>query len=111
MLAYLLLKYVHIVGAAVLLGTGGGIAFFMLLAHRTGDTAVIAAVARIVVVADFAFTGERRCSSADHGGVADLVVWVTRFGTAGSCLDPAPISSTGARFGLQWCGCKCACAT
>jgi uncharacterized membrane protein len=56
MLAYLLLKYVHIVGAAVLLGTGGGIAFFMLLAHRTGDTAVIAAVARIVVVADFAFT-------------------------------------------------------
>ncbi|MFM9848094.1 MAG: DUF2269 family protein [Hyphomicrobiaceae bacterium] len=56
MLTYLLLKYVHIIGAVVLLGTGAGIAFFMLLAHRTGDAAVIAAVARIVVVADFVFT-------------------------------------------------------
>jgi uncharacterized membrane protein len=28
----------------------------MLLAHRTGDAAVVAAVARIVVVADFVFT-------------------------------------------------------
>jgi uncharacterized membrane protein len=56
MLTYWLLKYVHIIGAAVLLGTGAGIAFFMLLGHRTGKPAVIAAVARIVVVADFLFT-------------------------------------------------------
>ncbi|MCT7378168.1 DUF2269 family protein [Chelativorans salis] len=53
---YLLLKYLHIVGAAVLFGTGAGIAFFMLLAHRTGNAAVIAAVAHIVVIADFLFT-------------------------------------------------------
>lgn len=53
---YYVLKYLHIVGAAVLLGTGSGIAFFMLLAHRTGDARVIAAVARIVVIADFLFT-------------------------------------------------------
>jgi uncharacterized membrane protein len=56
MLTYLVLKYVHVLGATVLLGTGAGIAFFMLLAHRTGDPAVIAAVARMVVIADFAFT-------------------------------------------------------
>jgi uncharacterized membrane protein len=56
MLTYVLLKYVHVIGAAVLLGTGAGIAFFMLLAHRTGDAAVIAAVARMVVIADFVFT-------------------------------------------------------
>ena len=56
MTAYLVLKYVHVIGAAVLLGTGAGIAFFMLLAHRTGDAAVVAAVARIVVVADALFT-------------------------------------------------------
>jgi uncharacterized membrane protein len=56
MLTYLVLKYLHIVGAAVLLGTGAGIAFFMLLAHRTGDAATIAAVARMVVVADLLFT-------------------------------------------------------
>jgi uncharacterized membrane protein len=56
MTSYLALKYAHIIGAVVLLGTGAGIAFFMLMAHRTGDAAVIAAVARIVVVADFLFT-------------------------------------------------------
>jgi uncharacterized membrane protein len=53
---YLLLKYLHMIGAAVLLGTGAGIAFFMLRAHLTGDAAIIAAVARIVVLADFLFT-------------------------------------------------------
>ena len=44
------------IGASVLLGTGAGIAFFMLLAHRTGNAAVVAGVARIVVIADFLFT-------------------------------------------------------
>ena len=53
---YFVLKFVHVVGAAVLLGTGAGIAFFMLVAHRTGDTKMIAGVARIVVIADFLFT-------------------------------------------------------
>ncbi len=56
MTVYLALKYLHIIGATVLLGTGAGIAFFMLLAHRTGEAAVVAAVARIVVIADFVFT-------------------------------------------------------
>lgn len=53
---YFILKYLHVLGAAVLLGTGAGIAFFMLLAHRTGNAATVAAVARIVVIADFLFT-------------------------------------------------------
>ena len=56
MLAYVALKYVHIIGASVLLGTGVGIAFFMLSAHRSNDCATVAAVARIVVVADLVFT-------------------------------------------------------
>ena len=56
MTGYLLLRFVHIIGAAVLLGTGAGIAFFMLMAHLSRDTAVIAGVARIVVIADFIFT-------------------------------------------------------
>jgi uncharacterized membrane protein len=50
------LKLVHILGAAVLFGTGLGIAFFMWMANRTRDAATIAATARIVVVADFVFT-------------------------------------------------------
>ncbi len=53
---YLILKYLHVIGATVLLGTGAGIAFFMLVAHLRRDAAVIAGVARIVVLADFVFT-------------------------------------------------------
>jgi len=53
---YFALKFLHVIGAAVLLGTGAGIAFFMLMAHRGGDPAVISGVARIVVIADFLFT-------------------------------------------------------
>ena len=56
MTVYFVLKFLHIIGASVLLGTGAGIAFFMLVAHRTGNPATIAAVARIVVIADFLFT-------------------------------------------------------
>src|ERR1700724_746336 len=55
-MAYLILKYLHVMGATVLLGTGAGIAFFMLGAHQSGDARTIAAVAKIVVVADFLFT-------------------------------------------------------
>lgn len=53
---YFILKWLHVIGAAVLLGTGAGIAFFMLRAHATRDAKTIAAVASIVVLADFVFT-------------------------------------------------------
>ena len=53
---YLVLKFLHLIGTAVLFGTGVGIAFFLLLAHRTKKAAIVAAVARIVVIADFLFT-------------------------------------------------------
>ena len=56
MTLYFALKFLHVIGAAVLLGTGAGIAFFMLMAHRSGNPHVIAGVARIVVIADFLFT-------------------------------------------------------
>ena len=49
-------KFVHLIGASVLFGTGLGIAFFMLMAHRTGHPGVIAITARFVVIADFIFT-------------------------------------------------------
>ena len=55
-MSYFVLKFLHLIGAAVLLGTGAGIAFFMLMAHVSGKPAVIAGVARIVVIADFVFT-------------------------------------------------------
>jgi uncharacterized membrane protein len=53
---YLTLKLIHVIGAAVLFGTGLGIAFFMFMAHRTRDPAAIAHTARVVVIADAIFT-------------------------------------------------------
>lgn len=51
-----LLRWAHILGATVLLGTGAGIAFFMVMAHRTRDPQLIAHTASIVVIADWVFT-------------------------------------------------------
>ncbi|RVU35863.1 DUF2269 domain-containing protein [Hwanghaeella grinnelliae] len=51
-----LLRWLHVIGAAVLLGTGAGIAFFMVMAHRTRNPLVIAHTASTVVLADFLFT-------------------------------------------------------
>ncbi len=53
---YLLLKLVHIVSSTLLFGTGLGTAFYMWRADRSGDPAVIAAVSRNVVLADWVFT-------------------------------------------------------
>jgi uncharacterized membrane protein len=56
MTLYFLVKYLHVLGAIVILGTGSGIAFFMLMAHRSGDADFIARTAAIVVLADMLFT-------------------------------------------------------
>jgi uncharacterized membrane protein len=53
---FLAIEYLHVLGAIVILGTGAGIAFFMLMAHRTGEAAFIARTAEVVVIADFIFT-------------------------------------------------------
>jgi uncharacterized membrane protein len=53
---YLLCKYLHVLGATTLIGTGAGIAFFMLQATRSGDRQLIAGTARLVVLADWVFT-------------------------------------------------------
>ena len=51
-----ILLFAHIIGAMVLLGTGAGIAFFMVISTRSGDAALVAHVAGIVVLADTVFT-------------------------------------------------------
>ena len=56
MTLYLVLKVAHVAGATVLFGTGAGIAFFMFMAHRTGDPRIIAHTAGVVVIADTVFT-------------------------------------------------------
>lgn len=56
MTATYLMIWLHMLGATVLLGTGAGIAFFMVMAHRTADARVVAHTAGVVVVADYLFT-------------------------------------------------------
>jgi len=56
MQAELVLRWLHVIGAAVILGTGSGIAFFLLMAHRTKNAVFIAQTANIVIVADWVFT-------------------------------------------------------
>jgi uncharacterized membrane protein len=56
MTLYFIVKYLHVLGAIVILGTGTGIAFFMLMAHWSRDPAFIARTAATVVIADMLFT-------------------------------------------------------
>src|ERR1700687_3101327 len=55
-MTYAVLKYLHLIGATVILGTGVGVAFFMLMAHLSRDTAFVARTAGVVVLADIIFT-------------------------------------------------------
>jgi uncharacterized membrane protein len=43
------IKFVHVLAASVMLGTWLALALFMLMAHRSGNTSVVALTARFVV--------------------------------------------------------------
>jgi uncharacterized membrane protein len=53
---YLLIKWIHILSATILFGTGIGSAFYMFMAHRSKNIAHIYAVVHHVVIADWIFT-------------------------------------------------------
>ena len=53
---YLLIKWLHILSAVLLLGTGTGTAFHLYRAHCRGDVAAIAQVTDSTVSADWWFT-------------------------------------------------------
>lgn len=54
--AYLLVKYLHILSATLLFGTGLGTAFYLFVVNRGGNVQAIASVSRWVVIADTLFT-------------------------------------------------------
>jgi hypothetical protein len=88
---FLILKYLHLVGAAVLLGTGSGIAFFMLRAHMTGDAIVLQPSRASLYWRIPVHSNGRGCSVGDGDGA----------GTRGSipadreldCASPLPSTS------------------
>jgi uncharacterized membrane protein len=71
---HLAIEYLHVLGAIVILGTGAGIAFFMLMAHRSRDAAFIARTAEVVVIADFIFTLSAVLLQPVTGG---LLMWLS----------------------------------
>jgi uncharacterized membrane protein len=53
---YLVIKWVHILSATLLVGTGLGSAYYMFFASRTRDPRVVAVTVGHVVIADWLFT-------------------------------------------------------
>jgi uncharacterized membrane protein len=53
---YLFLKWLHILSATLIFGTGFGTAFYMFVTNRSGNVQAIAVVSRWVVRADWWFT-------------------------------------------------------
>lgn len=51
-----IVKYLHILSSTLLFGTGIGTAFYLLTVSWTRDARTVAAVARLVVIADWIFT-------------------------------------------------------
>jgi uncharacterized membrane protein len=94
---YYLLKLVHLLGAAILFGTGIGIAFFMLMAHRSRDVGTIARTAGFVVFADMVFTAT--------AVVAQPITGIALAHVAGHSLTDAWIVASAALYvfiGLCW---------
>lgn len=97
--SYLLLKWLHIVSATILFGTGIGSAFHLLLANRSGDTGAIWFAARQVVIADWLFTapavllqlatGIAMVVEAGHDWTSAWLVWgLILYLFAGACWLP-----------------------
>ncbi|KRB97234.1 DUF2269 domain-containing protein [Duganella sp. Root198D2] len=54
---YLIVKWLHILSSTLLFGTGIGSAWYLLFAVISGNVQAIAVVTRILVIADWLFTG------------------------------------------------------
>jgi uncharacterized membrane protein len=54
---YLVIKWLHVLSSTVLFGFGAGTAWYMLNAHLSREPATVASVGRMVVRADWIFTG------------------------------------------------------
>ena len=83
-MTYLVLKWLHLVGAAVLFGTGMGIAFFAWFAYRMamreGNLRLLQGVLRLTVVADTVFTA----TAAAAQPVTGLALWFMQGGQSHS---------------------------
>ena len=91
---YGLLKTAHVLSSTILFGFGAGTAWYFWNAHRTRDPATIAAVGRMVVRADWIFTGT--------SGVVQPVSGITLAHLAGWPLDAPWLIVTYALYALAF---------
>jgi uncharacterized membrane protein len=97
--SYFILKTIHIASAAVLFGTGLGIAFFKWITDRSGNVAAIRVVSERVVTADWLFTlpailvqaltGVALMRTLNYSFSQPWLAWsIALFGVAGLCWIP-----------------------
>jgi uncharacterized membrane protein len=110
--AYSLLKTVHIISAAVLFGTGLGIAYFFWMGGRSGDDRAALFAAKATVAADFLFTATAVVAQpltgallVWKGGFDPLDHWLTvtyaLYALAGTCWLPVVVLQIRIRNALQ----------
>ena len=92
--AYALLKTLHILSSTILFGFGAGTAWYFWNAHRSRDPALIARVGRMVVRADWLFTGT--------SGVMQPVSGVALAHLAGWPLDAPWLVATYALYAIAF---------
>lgn len=96
---YLFLKWLHILSATLMFGTGLGTAFYMFVTNRSGNVQAIAVVSRWVVRADWWFTtpaviiqplsGAAMIHFAGYSWGAPWIVWsLGLYLLAGACWLP-----------------------
>lgn len=61
------IKFVHVIAAAVMIGAWLCLALFVVMAHRSGNTAVVALTAQFVVRADYALVAPALAVQAVSG--------------------------------------------
>ncbi|MGI8932125.1 MAG: DUF2269 family protein [Sphingomicrobium sp.] len=110
--AYFLLKTFHIISAAVLFGTGLGIAFFFWRGGRNGNGREALFAAKATVIADFLFTATAVVAQpltgallVWQGGFDPLDHWLVMtyalYGLAGICWIPVVVLQIRIRNALQ----------
>jgi len=96
---FLFLKWLHILSATLMFGTGLGTAFYMFVTNRSGNVQAIAVVSRWVVRADWWFTtpavilqplsGAAMIHLAGYSWDAPWILWsFGLYALAGTCWLP-----------------------
>ncbi len=98
-MAYLLLKWIHILSATILFGTGIGSAFYMYMANRRKNITEIYFATRHVVIADWLFiapavtvqllTGVGLVHAVGYAWMDPWIIWgLILYVFAGACWLP-----------------------